>query len=345
MNHNLTSPKNNQKILFHVAAWTIFFLLPIIFSHESDDGRPTWLVNIDIFYLNTITKVFWVLLFYLNTIILIPKLLYKRRLLVFVLIQLMIFGAIMGIHRLFFKILVTEHPFDAYRSLFYNSIPFLFMVLGSVAYRAVQDRLESERNAGELQREALRSELSFLRSQISPHFLFNVLNNMVAMVRMKSDDLEPTIIKLSSIMQYMLYETEEKVLLKSEIDYLKSYIDLQKLRFGNQLTLNLDLQVTENWHTIEPMLLIPFVENAFKHGTGLVESPIIDIALKAVDNELFFRVKNKFIEEDGAKDRVSGIGLANVQRRLELLYGKNHSLKIDKTEDWYIVTLQLKFEP
>lgn len=219
------------------------------------------------------------------------------------------------------------------------------MVLGSVAYRAVQDRLESERNAGELQREALRSELSFLRSQISPHFLFNVLNNMVAMVRMKSDDLEPTIIKLSSIMQYMLYETEEKVLLKSEIDYLKSYIDLQKLRFGNRLTLNLDLQVTENWHTIEPMLLIPFVENAFKHGTGLVESPIIDIALKAVDNELFFRVKNKFIEEDGAKDRVSGIGLANVQRRLELLYGKNHSLKIDKTEDWYIVTLQLKFEP
>jgi LytS/YehU family sensor histidine kinase len=143
----------------------------------------------------------------------------------------------------------------------------------------------------------------------------------------------------------MLYETdEEKVLLKSEVDYLQNYIGLQKLRFGNRMTVNMDLKLIENWHAIEPMLLIPFVENAFKHGSGMVENPVIDISLKVVKNELFFVVNNKYIDEDKAKDRVSGIGLTNVKRRLELLYGKDQSLKIDKTDEWFTVSLQLTFE-
>ncbi len=199
--------------------------------------------------------------------------------------------------------------------------------------------------AKEKESENLKTELSFLRSQISPHFLFNVLNNIVALVRLKSKELEPTILKLSSLMQYMLYETDdEKVLLKSEADYLQSYIDLQKLRFGDRLTLNVDLALQEDWHAIEPMLLIPFVENAFKHGTGMVETPVIDISLQAIDNELTFIVKNKYIEEDRAKDKVSGIGLTNVKRRLQLLYGKNHKLTIDKTDGLFSITLQLTLE-
>jgi LytS/YehU family sensor histidine kinase len=203
-----------------------------------------------------------------------------------------------------------------------------------------------DRIAKERQSENLKTELSFLRSQISPHFLFNVLNNIVALVRLKSDELEPTILKLSSLMQYMLYETDdEKVLLKSEADYLQSYIDLQKLRFGDRLKLNVNLGLKEDWHTIEPMLLISFVENAFKHGTGMIENPIIDISLQAVNNELAFIVKNKFIDDDQAKDQVSGIGLINVKRRLQLLYGKNHDLNIDSTDQWFIVTLKLAFEP
>lgn len=167
----------------------------------------------------------------------------------------------------------------------------------------------------------------------------------MALVRLKSEELEPTILKLSSLMQYMLYETDEdKALLKSEVDYLRNYIDLQKLRFGKRLNVIFDVELIEDWHTIEPMLLIPFVENAFKHGTGMIENPAIDISLKAEKNTLFFTVKNKYIETDEAKDKVSGIGMSNVKRRLELLYGKEHVLKIDKTEDWFIVTLQLTFD-
>jgi len=146
-------------------------------------------------------------------------------------------------------------------------------------------------------------------------------------------------------MQYMLYETDdEKVLLKSEVDYLRSYIDLQQLRFGDRLLLEVDLTLREDWHAIEPMLLIPFVENAFKHGTGMVEAPTIAISLQVVNAELIFSVRNKYVENDQAKDKISGIGLANVKRRLELLHGGDHNLDIDKSDGWYSVTLKLKLK-
>jgi LytS/YehU family sensor histidine kinase len=254
-------------------------------------------------------------------------------------------AAILLINRLVFDALMFDAPYSINKALWHNALPFLFFVLIAVAFRTVNDRLDLERKAKERESENLKTELAFLRSQISPHFLFNVLNNIVALVRLKSDELEPTILKLSSLMQYMLYETDEdKTLLKSEVDYLRNYIDLQKLRFGKRLNVNFDVELVEDWHTIEPMLLIPFVENAFKHGTGMIENPVIDISLKASNGELMFTVKNKYIAMDEAKDKVSGIGMSNVRRRLELLYGNKHDLKIDKTSDWYIVTLQLIFE-
>ena len=168
------------------------------------------------------------------------------------------------------------------------------------------------------------------------------MNNLVALVRMKSDELEPTVLKLSSLMQYMLYETdEERVLLKSEAEYLRNYIDLQEQRFGAELNLKVDFDIKEDWHTIEPMLLIPFVENAFKHGTGLTDDPEIEIQLTVTENHLHFTVKNKFKETNAIKDKTSGIGLTNVKRRLELLYPGSHILSINKKNDWFAVYLDL----
>ena len=104
------------------------------------------------------------------------------------------------------------------------------------------------------------------------------------------------------------------------------------------------LDVKENWHTIEPMLLIPFVENAFKHGTGLIQNQEIQIELKAQNEQLYFVVKNRFVQTETTKDKTSGIGLANVKRRLELLYNNRHQLTINKTDGWFIVSLQLTFK-
>ena len=179
--------------------------------------------------------------------------------------------------------------FRLYNSIAHNLIPFVLTFAVSAAYKAITDKTKADALISEKQSENLKTELSFLRSQISPHFLFNVLNNIVALVRLKSDDLEPTVLKLSSLMQYMLYETdEERVVLKSEVEYLQNYIDLQKQRFGTELLLKVNLDIQEDWHTIEPMLLIPFVENAFKHGHGLIVHPEIEIALEVKNNQIAF---------------------------------------------------------
>jgi sensor histidine kinase YesM len=335
----------NKKTIFHIVAWVLFFLMPVIFSDEGGSGRKTWDIRLNLFYLNAITKVFWIILFYLNTTLLIPRVFNQKKWIPFVLAQLSLFAIILVFNRIFFGLLVTEFKFSVFTALFYHGIPFLFVVLGSIVYTTIRDRIASEKAETEKQKENLKTELAFLRSQISPHFLFNVLNNIVALVRLNSDKLEPTILKLSTLLQYMLYETdEEKVILKSEIDYLQSYIDLQKLRFGDRLTITRDLQIKEDWHAIEPMLLIPFVENAFKHGTGMIEEPLIEISLETYERQLIFKVKNKYLKDDNAKDKSSGIGLANVKRRLELLYHENHSLTIDKTDLWFTVILKLTLE-
>jgi two-component system, LytTR family, sensor kinase len=162
------------------------------------------------------------------------------------------------------------------------------------------------------------------------------------MVRLKSEELEPTVIKLSSLLQYMLYENDdERVLLKNEVESLEDYIDLQRLRLSPAFRLETRFDVKDEWHSIEPMLLIPFIENAFKHGNSLLENPEMIIELAVADNELNFRVRNNYINSDKAKDKTSGIGLANVKRRLELLYPGRHQLHIHDSNGWYEVQLKL----
>ena len=183
--------------------------------------------------------------------------------------------------------------------------------------------------------------------------MFNIMNNMVALARKKSDLLEPSLIKLSALLRYMLYETEEKVSLQREVEYLQSYIDLQKQRFGNNVSIKYCMEKFDKEYEIEPMLLIPFVENAFKHGAAFVtkvpgsdlvlyNTAEINIDLAAEKNELRFVVKNRYDENSTeTKDKTSGIGLTNVKRRLDLLYRNRHSLQIEKKDGWFIASLQI----
>ena len=219
----------------------------------------------------------------------------------------------------------------------------MFMFALSTAYQLISERIKADKLEQEKLNENLKTELSLLRSQVSPHFMFNVLNNMVALARKQSELLEPSLIKLSSLMRYMLYEADEdKVSLEREIEYLQSYIDLQQQRFGKKVVVNVALDLLHPDYQIEPMLLIPFVENAFKHGTGQIEGATIDIRLKAENNILQFTVRNKYNPNtDEIKDHSSGIGLTNVKRRLNLLYGKQHSLLISEKDNWFTVSLQI----
>lgn len=234
-------------------------------------------------------------------------------------------------------------------SAVFNLAPYFLTLAASLAFRMMRDKTRTEALALEKQQESMKTELSFLRSQISPHFMFNVLNNITALARLKSDELEPTIIKLSSLMRYMLYDTNvEKVPLSSEAAYLRSYIDLQLQRFSTKVRVHVVLEEDGlAGYEIEPMLLVPFVENAFKHGIGRIHNPEINIHLYMRDKVLFFTVANKYSDDaTEQKDRSSGIGLSNVQRRLKLLYENDHVLTIEKEQDaqqepWFAVYLKI----
>jgi LytS/YehU family sensor histidine kinase len=165
---------------------------------------------------------------------------------------------------------------------------------------------------------------------------------MVALARQKSDLLEPSLIKLSDLLRYMLYGPgKEKLRMSDEIDYLKSYIELQQLRFGDSVQLLLDIKNEDADCFIEPMLLVPFVENAFKHGIGAMPQPFINIQLVTQNKQLLFRVTNNYNKDQLSKDNSPGIGIKNVKNRLNLLYPGRHNLSIEDTREQYQVTLNL----
>lgn len=335
--------KSWGKILIHVLSWTIVFSLPYLLRYNYDDrmrNDPEGQVFLSV---GLLTGIFWIISFYLNAETLIPKLVYRKKYAWYALCLTGIFFIILLIHGEIFKWLVISRPFSFPNSLIFNLPAYLLTIAASTAYKVLSDRISSDKYEQAKQEETLKTELSFLRSQISPHFVFNILNNITALARLKSDALEPTVMKLSSLLRYMLYETnEEKVSLQTEIEYLQSYIDLQQQRFGSKAVINITLETGNMALEIEPMLLIPFVENAFKHGISMIEEPQIDISLHIREKTLQFSVSNKYnTDAEEIKDKTSGIGLANVKRRLNLLYGKEHELTISRSGGWYKVFLQL----
>jgi len=332
------------KVMLHVAAWLLVFSLPFMLRPKGNDAnRPPdpdemlWLLN----YM--VGNVLWVSFFYLNAWVLIPRLFNRSKAWSYGGYLVLCFIVLIACTWLLFQVMLPGRHNTFRGHIVFNFLIFMFILSTSTAYRLVIDRIRKDREDQERVNENLKTELSLLRSQVSPHFMFNVLNNMVALARKKSDLLEPSLIKLSSLMRYMLYDTgEAKVPLDKEVEYLQSYIDLQQQRFGNAVTVNTRFELGDDHTTIEPMLLIPFVENAFKHGTGMIDGATIDISLVNGTDGIHFNVRNKYNDAQGEKDQTSGIGLPNVQRRLELLYGKGHKLQISRQDNWFTTDLTIK---
>ena len=331
-------------ILLHIAFWVLLFSLPSLLRPAQENPNQHQRPDYNGFFYQYLINCFsWICLFYLNSNILIPRLFYQKKYPEYAMSLIPVFSLMSVINWLSFKLLLPQHAFRFSGAVVFYLFPCLFILACSTAYTMFQDRVRADRLAKEKETENLKTELAFLRSQVSPHFMFNVLNNMVSLARKKSELLEPSLIKLSSLLRYMLYETdEEKVLLEREVEYLQSYIDLQKQRFGSKVKVNLCMEEFDRNYFIEPMLLIPFVENAFKHGTGLIQNAEINIRLNAKNSLLQFMVSNYYDSSaKETKDKTSGIGLQNVRRRLNLLYKNEHTLLITDKNNQFSVSLQL----
>jgi len=196
----------------------------------------------------------------------------------------------------------------------------------------------------EIQSKHLQTELELLKTQINPHFLFNTLNNLFGMARRQDKATADGISRLSHLMRYMIYDSNvEKIDLKMEVNQIQRLIELQKLRFTKEDDITIDFQIVGELNVqIPPMLLLPFIENAFKHGISLENPSFIKIQLEVLESTLRFSVKNTNHTSKGKTEKsIPGMGLRNVKRRLELLFPGIHELTVQKTDQEWDVELTL----
>lgn len=191
-------------------------------------------------------------------------------------------------------------------------------------------------------RDKLDAELSYLKAQINPHFLFNTLNSIYSLALQKSDDAANAVVKLSGMMRYVLTESQrESVSLEKEINYIKDYVELQKLRLGNAVRLDFNISGNAAQKQIAPLLLIPFIENAFKHGVNAEENSEIKIEINVTESAVNLFVKNNKVNVDNTTDVKTGLGVENTKNRLILLYPDKHHLTIDDNPLSFAVSLSI----
>lgn len=222
----------------------------------------------------------------------------------------------------------------------------LVVLLMALGYRLSKDWASNEVMKKQLLQDKLESELHFLKAQIHPHFLFNTLNNLYAEARsFEPPTVANGIAKLSHMMRYMIYESNvTQISLDKELQYIDSYIALQKLRIATSDPVEIEFHkdISNTTCTIAPMLFIPFVENAFKYGINIEAHSFIHILLKTEGNTLYFEVCNSLWPQSGISETASGFGLKNVKRRLSLLYPDRHDLDISSTETEFKIVLTLQ---
>jgi LytS/YehU family sensor histidine kinase len=217
----------------------------------------------------------------------------------------------------------------------------IVMMVGLLsAAKLIFEKIRTERANRLRDKQRLESELQFLKAQVNPHFLFNAINSIYFLIKKNPDQAAATLIKLSDLLRFQLYDcSDEKIAIEKELEYLHNFIALEKIRKGEKIKVNVEQHGNLSGFELSPFLLIPFVENAFKHvSTGQKEN-IISIILQRENNTLTARIENT--TEKKVAQVVGGIGLQNVRRRLELLYPDLHKLDIHENDAEYAVSLSL----
>lgn len=298
--------------------------------------------------LTTIIKV--ALAYFLLFAVLIPAVTGKRKSFFIVVVSFLSVLLAIFLYRVvaFYYILPYLYEVDMSKRTFFNFSALVNALLDTVTpvfaliiYELFRFTRKARENAIKLEREKLKSELSFLKVQINPHFLFNVLSTIHALTRNESSQAANVTLKLSNIMRFMLYEATNKAIeIKEEVMILEDYIDLEHTRFKHKLNVEFVKNIDDSTQKIAPLILLPFVENAFKHGTGESRfNSYIKMHLEVNESNLLFTVDNS-VETISAKHKTSGIGLTNVKRRLELLY-PSHELNFKSSDSSFSVTLKI----
>jgi sensor histidine kinase YesM len=316
----------------HLAVWISFSLInigPLLFKHEAD------VITIILKTLSVSAAVF-----YINVLWLLPKFLFQNKLLHYLGYTLLAATSIISI-----VCLIDNTLFDI--PLADSIVEWILPVLGMLFVSTTLGYLDADKKARkreiDLTHQNIEFEMKFLKSQINPHFLFNALNNIYALSVIKSDRTPDMILKLSDMLRFTLYDSEsQKVKVSREIDYIINFIEFQKLKMDSEPNIKLDTSNCNNELLIEPMLMIPFIENSFKHGNiENTKKGWLQVEIKTLGPILIFKVKNSLPAITINKDVVGGIGVENVRKRLDILYPNRYELNIETTENAFSIFMKI----
>jgi len=344
---NLTHLNRSRFIPLHFIFWVgVWFFFVYFFSYNSNN--TSYVTKFSSFLLPVTMLTTYFVVYYL-----IPNYLLTKKYKLFVLYALytlvfstyLIIIAIFGSFIFLSNMEIQNMPPMSRNYVFILILVYLvvlvvsFVTLLSYNFKTISKNKELENKILETQLQIKDQELQYLKKQIHPHFLFNTLNTIYGFALKQSKNTPDIILKLSNLLDYILYQVSKpKVSLKEEISHIKEYIELEKIRFQDTLKVSFNSDTISDKVQISPMLLIPFVENAFKHGNLINDYLNIDIVILLSENTLNFGIKNTvLVDED--RQRSKGIGLENIKKRLDILYKDNYTLAIVQEENWHTVNL------
>lgn len=337
----------SRKVLLHAGVWLVFLSLLTVEIYWNAERFPVFAAS---------ALVLNILLFYLNYLVLVPRFLLQKKTKTYILSMLLALVMVLGFRELAFVDVPPPHLkrpedlpgpeppfFNGFKYLFPLLISLSFIVIGT-AIKVYEEWNRSLVEEKEIEAFKTRTELHYLKNQLSPHFLFNSLNSIYSLINAKSEEASEAVIMLSELMRYMLYQADsEFVALADELAYTQNYVRLQRLRIANNENVTLNIHGAVTHQKIRPLLLISFIENAFKYGTDYKGNTEVRIVITVRENTLEFECRNLI----GARKRDqynSGIGLKNTTDRLKLLYAEKHLLNVFEEDSKFVVHLKLNLD-
>ena len=330
-----------QRVVYHTAFWITMLLLLLVL----DASQISFASKVSREVVNVL---FYGAIVYFNLFYLIPNYLTEKKFLLYCGLLILSVIIITPIKLITFYFLFEDTQSWILNQQFEFFISSFMIAGASTIGKIVTDWVRHLREKKDLETQTMQSELRFLKSQINPHFLFNTLNNLYALTLKKSDKAPEIVIKLSEMMRYMLYEcNERRVSLQKEVNYIKNYLDLERLRQGKNVNISFNVEGDIFDQRIAPLMFIPFLENSFKHGlNATISDGFVDIKLFVDHQNIHFYIENSKAESLPLQThkRSGGIGLVNVKRRLNIIYPNQHELKISDNPKTYTVELKIELD-
>ncbi len=317
-----------RNLLTQVIFWIAFFLYNVLDEVFYSDLIESLVVS---FFLSATVAI----LVYVNILWLIPKYLYRKKYLQY-LIMLSAYTVVFV-----YVNLILDQSFNTdINQLIFDVIQILLMVGGISSIWILVEQVRTKEKLAKIEKEQIVTDLKFLKAQTNPHFLFNVLNNIHFLIKKDANKASEILIKLSDMLRYQLYETNTKrVCIGKEIEHLKNYVELERIRVGNRLSYDSNIVCTDNSIEIEPFLLLPLIENAFKHSLS-TEKGFVSIGLQVDSEELSLTVENS-IPNTVEKKKSSGLGIPTLKQRLELLYPGKHDIQYGIVKSNFVAQLKI----